>query len=150
MSQLRTIDEPFVKERTQEALARLGYPRLSRRRRTVGEGADIIAWKPATGISFVVECKGEGRADDPKVRDSQKEVAIISSLGQILTRFTSRNGRNYGLAYPASFRRRAMGKLSEPVVSLLRLHLFFVSADGSVEHLPPIAVKRAIRERKAA
>jgi hypothetical protein len=71
--------------------------------------------------------------------------SMIAAIGQLTLRFTSHQGRRYGLALPEKWRKRVLGKLTEPVVSLLRLHLFLVGPNGEVAHLKPREVKRLVR-----
>ena len=109
-----------------------------------GQGPDLKVRHRATGHYFIVEAKGEGAGD---AKDAKME-SMIAAFGQLTLRFTSHQGRRYGLAFPASWRRRALGKLTGQVVTLLRLHLFFVDESGAVEHLTPTEVKAAIRTRE--
>ncbi|HTT44554.1 MAG TPA: hypothetical protein VMH38_00870 [Thermoplasmata archaeon] len=135
------IPEEFVKERTQGKLAELGYTRLNLRSAGSG-GPDIVVRHRTHNVAFVIECKGESGAVEEHTKSAVMDTNILVALGQILIRFTVFNGKKYGLAFPATFRHRVLGKLSPAVVARLRLNLFFVSKDGRVEHLSPTEAKR--------
>jgi hypothetical protein len=135
------LDETEVVKRTQGHLADHDeYTRLAGRPKR-GRGPDLTVRHRRTGHYFIVEAKGEGGGE---ARDAKME-SMIAALGQLTLRFTSHQGRRYGLAFPLGWRQRALGKLSEPVVQLLRLHLFLVGPDGQVQHLTPRQLKSLVR-----
>ena len=144
---LKHVDENEVVKRTQGHLAvHDDYMGLARRP-SVGRGPDLkVRHRRMEGHYFVVEAKGEGKGE---ATDAKME-SMIPALGQLTLRFTSHRGRKYGLAFPSAWKRRVLGKLSQPVVSLLRLHLFFVGTDGNVEHLKPREVKSLVARRTNA
>ena len=138
---MKRTDEAEVVKRTQGHLAdHDGYTRLVPRP-SRGQGPDIKVRHAKTGHYFIVEAKGEGAGE----AKGAKMESMIGAIGQLTLRFTSHQGRRYGLAFPDKWRQRAIGKLTEPVVSLLRLHLFFVGPDGRVDHLKPTLVKKLVR-----
>jgi hypothetical protein len=141
---MKRIDEEEVVKRTLGHLAdHDNYTRLARRP-THGRGPDLkIQHREMAGHYFVVEAKGEGGGN---ATDAKME-SMITAVGQLTLRFTSHKGRHYGLAFPRRWRQRIIGKLTEPVVSLLRLHLFLVDDNGRVVHLKPTTVKQEVRER---
>ena len=106
-------------------------------------GADLHMKHPSLRHFFTVECKGDGKGE---ARDAKMEVGIHSAFAQILLRYSTHNGRKYGLAFPYHWKRRVLGKLSAPVVELLRLNLFFVPEErlARIEHLTPTLVKKEI------
>lgn len=143
---MRRVDETEVVRRTQGHLAHHdGYTRVAPRP-SRGQGPDLKVRHPKTGHYFIVEAKGEGAGE---AKDAKME-SMIAAFGQLTLRFTSHQGRRYGLAFPTSWRRRALGKVTEQVVALLRLHFFFVDDRGMVEHLTPTQVKAAVRTRETS
>ena len=142
MAPARRVNEVEVIKRTLGHLASHDdYTQLTLRSKH-GPGPDLkIRHRRMVGHYFIVEAKGEGKG---KATDAKMET-MITAIGQLTLRFTSHNGRRYGLAFPERWRQRALGKLEEPVVKLLRLHLFFVDDDGRVEHLKPTQIKKLIR-----
>ena len=138
---MKRVDEPEVVRRTQGHLAEHdNYTRLVSRP-VHGRGPDLKVRHRVTGHYFIVEAKGEGAGE---ATDAKME-SMIAAVGQLTLRFTSHKGRHYGLAFPERWRQRALGKMTEPVVSLLRLHLFFVDSSGRVDHLKPTQIKKLVR-----
>jgi hypothetical protein len=100
-----------------------------------GLGPDIHVADGA-GHQFIIEAKGERGGLH---RSSAMDTDIYIALGQLVTRFQGghRSGKNYGLAFPSSFRQRLLGKLTPQCVRLLSLHCFFVNSAGKVDHVGP-------------
>jgi hypothetical protein len=140
----RTNEDEVVKRTLGHLADHDNYTRLARRA-THGRGPDLkVQHREMAGHYFVVEAKGEGGGN---ATDAKME-SMITALGQLTLRFTSHKGRHYGLAFPEPWRQRILGKLTAPVVSLLRLHLFLVDEDGGVVHLKPTLVKRLVNDLK--
>ncbi len=89
------------------------------------------------GWYFLVECKGDP-GKDVKSPEGWRSSAMNSAIGQIITRMhTDRKalygGYNYGVAFPYSFKNRALSKIPYYVCNRLRLNIFLVNSKGEVE-----------------
>lgn len=96
------------------------------------------------GHYFIIEAKGEGQG----FATEAKKESMITALGQLALRFTSHNGRRYGLAFPERWRKRVLGKLTPAIVSQYKLNIFFVDQRGGVIHLTPRSLKRLVKESR--
>ena len=89
------------------------------------------------GWYYLVECKGDP-SETVKHPSGWRSSATNSALGQIISRMhTSRKslygGYNYGVAFPSSFKNKALEKIPYYVCNRLRLSIFLVDQDGKVE-----------------
>ena len=135
------IREAIVRERVLGELAKMGF--IHQAKRNPGDkGADLKVRHKDRSHYFIVETKGDSNAPSAAAMVHNN---VVFALGQLVLRFTTLRGRLYGLGFPETYRRVALGKLTPRLVSLLRLHLFFVSEEGRVDHLTPVQVKRLVR-----
>lgn len=107
------------------------------RRLKVGElaepGVDIQVRHEKYGRDFLIEVKGESKK--AKFPSSSREVAFVQALGQILSRMKYQ-GRNYfGVAFPETFRAKAIKRIPWQVAKKLLLYVFLVDKKGNVERL---------------
>jgi hypothetical protein len=139
-----TLREAEVVKHVSRALGALGYSEQVAHK---GRGRPDIHVRNFSGHQFVVEAKGEGREHS---REQSMDSSIVHALGQLSLRYTynrSISGRHYGLAFPESFRRRVLSKLTPGTVRLFRLNIFFVTEGGKVTRLDANAVRRGLRSR---
>lgn len=103
--------------------------------KSAGEhGVDIRAVHTKYARYFLVECKGDS-ARQVVSANSGKEVRFLLGLGQIVTRMHPGRGYYYGLAMPAGWGPTVHRRLRRSLLKALRLHIFFVDAEGKVEHV---------------
>ena len=97
-------------------------------------GVDIKVRHNRYSRYFLIECKGQGKSSNTKSNNSQKEVAFVYSLGQIITRMkTSGSTRYYfGLGLPDDSAKIALRRLPWQVAKKLLLYVFSVTASGKV------------------
>jgi hypothetical protein len=127
------MDEPQVRERIAKW--------MSRKRR--GESWRLIGYKEAKrhgpdlvferhGHEFVIEVKGDpGKGNHHP--SSGREVSFISALGELVTRMDREQASRYGVAFPESYREKALGRIPWKAAKLLRLTVFIVGEGGRVE-----------------
>ena len=127
------MSEDYVKNAVICELPKLGFHATSLKT-AKQHGCDIVAKNMKVARYFLIEAKGDpGQlAANPK---SGREVRFLQSVGQLMTRIHPERGYYYGLAYPASYKRLVTNRLYPGLLKTLKIHLFFVEADGKVEHL---------------
>lgn len=119
------------------------FTHLARRGKNPRSGADIKVFNDKRHY-FIVEAKGETGSS----RTDFGVESVYDAVGRLTLRYSSHNGRRYGLAIPNSFRRRVLGKLSHGPVSLMHLHLFVLHQNGRVEHLTPTLLRKLVKTSK--
>lgn len=137
----KLLKELFVQKCVRGHLNKRGFGKPDDRNTKLSEhGVDIKVQKikpRRIGWYYLVECKG-----DPSRKvvspEGWRSSAMNSALGQIITRMhTDRRalygGYNYGVAFPYSFKNRALQKIPYYVCNRLRLSIFLVNEKGGVE-----------------
>jgi hypothetical protein len=106
-----------------------GYMKVTSREKHE-PGCDLVFRYRGGGRYCYVEAKGDSRGK------SQMETKLVHGLGQIVTRY--RGHRNYlsGLAVPATWKRRALRKVSRDARKALRLDVFLVDEESRVSTIP--------------
>lgn len=137
-----TLREAEVVKHVSRVLGGLGYTEAVVQH---GRGRPDIHVRDRAGHQFVVEAKGEGREH---AREQSMDSSIVHALGQLSLRYTygrAISGRHYGLAFPESFRRRVLSKLTQGTVRLFRLNVFFVTVAGKVTRLDAKALHTLVK-----
>ena len=137
----KLLKEPFVQKCVREYLKNKGFGDKNVKITDLREkGVDIkvkkLRPKPC-GWYYLVECKGDP-SKNVKYPEGWRSSAMNSAIGQIITRMhTDRKalygGYNYGVAFPYSFKNRALKKIPYYVCNRLRLSIFLVNSKGEVE-----------------
>lgn len=128
-----TLTEDKVINAVVGKLGRMGY-RITRVKSKGEQGVDISAVNTKYARYFLVEAKGEP-SKNAKSTNSGREVRFLQCLGQILTRIQPERGYYYGLAFPSSYRDLIIRRLYSALLKTLKIHLFFVDDQLTVEHL---------------
>ncbi|HOI97789.1 MAG TPA: hypothetical protein PLA19_04795 [Candidatus Pacearchaeota archaeon] len=137
----KIINEPFVEDSVRCFLTKAGFLDNGKKKELWEHGVDVKMKHKNCGWYFLVECKGEPGARGPvKSIGGSMSSSINSAIGQIVSRMhTNRKSRyggyNFGIAFPASFREKVIKRVPYYVCKCLRLSLFFVSFNGSVEKI---------------
>jgi hypothetical protein len=117
--------------------------------RSISEhGVDITARHQRYGRFFLVEVKGDP-SESVKSPKSGREVRFLLCLGQLITRIQPARGYYYGLAFPSTYRDMVMRRLHSSLLKKLQIHLFFVDARLSVEHLTWRDLPKTASRRKS-
>lgn len=135
------LKEQFVKKAVLRYLAKDGFGDPRKRITDLRErGVDIKVQKlrpRRIGWYYLVECKGDP-SESVKHPGGWRSSATNSALGQIISRMhTNRKshygGYNYGVAFPDSFKAKALKTIPFYVCNRLRLSIFLVDSKGNVE-----------------
>lgn len=130
------LTEAQVKRHTKRHLDRQNYMEVDSRERHE-TGIDLKMRKRDNGRFLLVEAKGESAAK------SGMENKILSALGQTVTRFKKHDNYSFGIALPASWKKRVLGKISKDAMRALHLVLFLVHEDGKVTEVRSGSLARA-------
>ena len=137
----KSLKEQFVKKAVLKYLDKFGFGDPKERITDLREkGVDIKVRKlrpRPCGWYYLVECKGDP-GKKVKHPSGWRSSATNSALGQIISRMhTSRQslygGYNFGVAFPYSFKDKALKKIPYYVCNRLRLSIFLVNQKGEVE-----------------
>lgn len=137
----RLLKEQFVKRHVLKYLNKFGFGNPKERITDLRErGVDIKVKKlrpRPIGRYYLVECKGDP-GKKVKHPSGWRSSATNSALGQIISRMhTSRRalhgGHYYGVAFPYSFKDKALKKIPHYVCNRLRMSIFLVNPKGEVE-----------------
>lgn len=137
----RLLKEQFVKKAVLKYLAGSGFGDPKKKITDLRErGVDIKVQKlrpKPCGWYYLVECKGDP-SENVKHPSGWRSSATNSALGQIISRMhTNRSalygGYNYGVAFPDSFRNKALKTIPFYVCNRLRLSIFLINSKGKVE-----------------
>ena len=133
------LTEPKVESYIRKYLIKKGWKTTNLPRTAGAHGADIIAYHPRWRKVYIIEAKGEGKSHSmPIIHNSFWAV-----LGQILTRMDiegnqKNRARLYGIGIPKSWEVIFKNKIKKMQFGwkLLKLRVFLVNSDGSVEEKP--------------
>ena len=137
----RLLKEQFVKRHVLKYLDKFGFGDSKEKITDLREkGVDIKVQKlrpRPCGWYYLIECKGDP-GEKVKHPNGWRSSATNSALGQIISRMhTDRKslygGYNYGVAFPHSFRDKALKKIRYYACNRLRLSIFLVDNRGNVE-----------------
>jgi len=137
----KLLKEQFVKRSVLKYLDKYGFGDPKNKITDLREkGVDIKVQKlrpRPCGWYYLVECKGDP-SKKVKHPNGWRSSATNSALGQIISRMhTSRKslygGYNFGVAFPYSFKDKALKKIPYYVCNRLRLSIFLVDNGGNVE-----------------
>lgn len=137
----KRIAEKFVEDCVKSFLVKAGFLDNGKQKELWEHGVDIKMKHKSCGWYYLVECKGEPGARGPvKSFSGSMSSSINSAIGQIVSRMhTDRKSRyggyNFGVAFPVSFKEKAIKRVPFYVCKNLRLSLFFVNCDGKVEKI---------------
>ena len=93
-------------------------------------GADLVFERH--GHEFIIEAKGDP-GEGNKHPSSGREVAFTQALGEIVTRMDRLQASQYGVAFPASYREKALRRIPWKAAKTLRLSVFLVESETEVE-----------------
>ena len=134
----KLLKEQFVKKSVLKYLDKYGFGDPKQKITELYErGVDIKVKHKHFGRYYLVECKGDP-GEKVKHPNGWRSSATNSALGQIISRMhTSRKspygGYNFGVAFPYSFKDKALKKIPYYVCNRLRLSIFLVDNGGNVE-----------------
>jgi len=137
----KLLKEQFVKKYVLKYLEKDGFGDPKQRMTDLREkGVDIKVKKlrpRSIGWYYLVECKGDP-GENVKSPNGWRSSATNSALGQIISRMHTKRralhgGYNYGVAFPYSFKDKALKKIPYYVCNRLRLSIFLVNRKGEVE-----------------
>lgn len=137
----KIIREEFVQKSVKEYLSRQGFGDTDVVVADLREkGVDIKVKKlrpNSIGWYYLVECKGDP-SENVKSGSGSRSSSLNSALGQIISRMHTHRkslygGYNYGVAFPASFKKITLQKIPYYVCNRLRLSIFLVDNSGAVE-----------------
>lgn len=133
----KLLTEPFIQKAVRKYLKEKGFGRDLTNTELTEHGVDIKVKHKNCGWYYLVECKGDPSIN-VKSMGGSRSSSLNSALGQIISRMhTSRKslygGYNYGVAFPISFQKIALGKIPYYVCNRLRLSIFLVNQKGKVE-----------------
>jgi hypothetical protein len=100
-------------------------------------GIDLKMRGRDNGRFVIIEAKGDSKAK------SGMENKILSALGQTVARFKKHDNYSFGIAVPATWRRRLLGKVNKDAMRALHLVLFFVNENGKVIEVRSSSLTRA-------
>ena len=131
----RELTEPFVKKLLIENwLYKNKWTRMLRVGELSEKGVDIKVRHAQYGRDYLIEAKG----DPPKGSKnphSIRENYFITALGQILTRMKYKSNYCYGVAFPSSYKKKAVKRIPWRVSKKLNLHVFIIYSTKKVERL---------------
>ncbi|MCC7170234.1 MAG: hypothetical protein IT459_07285 [Planctomycetes bacterium] len=122
------VSEPRVKRAVERHMDAKGYIKIDSREKHE-TGIDLEFRHRGGGRYVQVEAKGDSDAK------SQMETKLIRGLGQLVTKFVKHPNRIQGLAVPAHWERRALGKIPLDAMIALNLVIFLVDPDGRVREV---------------
>ena len=133
------MEESFVEKNVRTYLKKRGW-KLTNLPKSVGQhGEDITAWHPKWRKILKIEAKGDGRSNKIQMKHS----GFYTVLGQILSRMdiqgnSPNRARIYALAIPSHWEKTFTNKIAKMKYGwrLLRLKVFLVNEDGSVDEKP--------------
>lgn len=134
----KLLSEPFIQEKVINYLSEIkDFNKPVKPTGLREHGVDIKMKHKKYGSYYLVECKGD---PSEKVKNSEgwRSSAMNSALGQIITRMHTKRqsnygGYSYGIAFPYSFKKRALQKVPYYVCRKLKLTIFLVNEKGDVE-----------------
>ena len=149
--------EDFVVEKVKEFLKIEGYIiDTDEHKELWAKGVDIKMKHKDYGKYYLIECKG-----DPGSRGAVKSISgsmsssLNSAVGQIISRMhTTRKSRyggyNYGIAFPVTFREKALKRVPYYVCKNLHMRMFFLNHKGEVEKIDSKEIKEHQQKNKRA
>ena len=113
-------------------LSRCGYKLNLREKETHEHGVGIKVRHYKYSRFYFVEVKEEPPSDC-KNPDQRRENNLVYVIGQIITRMKTKSLDKYAIAFPVSYKKKAMKRLPWLISKKLRLNILFASKDGKVE-----------------